>query len=163
MRSGQLFTDAIGLGNVGHRGHPAELLAVFGQQRRKIHACVEQRAVAPYDLQLEATGRRLAGQHDCKLGQIFFTPLAWPVRKRGRLSNQLLDRPARHLNERLVDVPQHAIAVNHAHAGRERIFHRAAKRRLSAQHTFHLGLLDVAPSERSQRGHHDQRQTDDQP
>jgi hypothetical protein len=48
-RGRQLVADAVGLGDVGHRGHPAGLLAHGVDQRRHVHARVEQRAVLALD------------------------------------------------------------------------------------------------------------------
>ena len=57
VRGGQRLADALGLGDVGHGGHPADLVAVGVQQRRHVHAGGEARAVAALGL----TSRPLLG------------------------------------------------------------------------------------------------------
>ena len=62
MRPLQFDAHPFGLGDVVHRGHPADLLAVGVDERREVEADIETLAVLAHDAHLETALRRLAGQ-----------------------------------------------------------------------------------------------------
>src|SRR5574343_119808 len=62
VRPFQFNPYPLGFGDVVHRSHPADLLAVGVDQWREIEADVEALAILAHDAHLETTGRRLAGQ-----------------------------------------------------------------------------------------------------
>jgi hypothetical protein len=86
-----------------------------------------------------------------------------PVGKGRAAADELARGPPGHLAEGRIDVPDDALAVDHFHARGERILHCAPERRLRAQHALDARLPHVAPRERDQRRHDDQRESADQP
>ena len=55
MRSRELFANFVGLGDVGHGGHPPGLLANGVNQRRDIQPCIKSTAVFTSDPNLKTT------------------------------------------------------------------------------------------------------------
>ena len=127
VRGGQFLANAFGLGDVGHGGHPAGLLAVWINQRRHIHAGIKNLAVLALHAHLKSAGRGAAMQlvvqpphQGVKLG-------LGPVRKRWRAAHQLMLAQARHLAKRRVDIGDAACQIECAHAGQHGVFHGPAK------------------------------------
>ena len=89
VRGRQLVADALGLGDVGHRGHPAGLLAARVDQRRDVHARVEQRAVLAHHAHLDAAGRAAAAAAPAAAGGC--SRRCGPAASRGRAAR---GRPA---------------------------------------------------------------------
>ncbi|CAM3914362.1 hypothetical protein ACAN107058_19800 [Paracidovorax anthurii] len=127
VRGGELLAHAVGLGDVGHRGHPAGLLAVGVDEGRDIEARVEQGAVPAPDPHLEAAHGLLAAQLVAQLGVQGLVLVLGPVGVGRRLADQLLGAPAGHLAEGRVHVRHAAVHVERAHAGDHGVLHRAAE------------------------------------
>ncbi len=143
VRGRQLFADARGLGDVGHRGHPAGLVAARVDQRRDVQPRIEHAAVLALHAHLEAAGQGAAVQflleplvHDLAVG-------LEPVGEGRCLADQLLLGPAGHRAEGGVDVGDAALQVEHPHAGQHRVLHRAAEVGLG-----HQPLLGLQPAAR---------------
>ena len=163
VRRLELLADALGLGDVRHRDHPAQLLAVVGQERRAVHARIEQRAVAPQHLQFESARRRLAPQQRVERSLVLGELARRPVGKGGAVADEGRLVPAGHLAERGVHVPQHAKAVDDSQPRGERVFHRATKGGLGAQCAFHPRLASVPADQRNERDQDRQRQAGHDP
>ncbi|MDT4839712.1 hypothetical protein FQZ97_735090 [compost metagenome] len=156
VRGGQLLADARRFGDVGHRRHPAGLVAARVDQRRHVQARIEHAAVLALHAHLEATGQGAAVQ-------FFFEALVHhlavgfePVREGRRLADQFVFAPARHGAERGVHVGDAALQVEHAHAGEHGVFHRAAEVGLGDQPLLRLqAAARVAPgADQHPAGHH---------
>jgi hypothetical protein len=170
VRSRQLVADALGLGDVGHRGHPAGLLAARVDQRRDVHARVEQRAVLAHHAHLDAAGRAAAGQLLLQQPGVLVDAVVGPVRERRRMPDQRRLGEAGHGAERGVDIGDASFEVHRAHAGQHRVFHRAPEVRLLHQRGLDLRTpAQVAPAaeqhpygQARQRHHHPEQGVADQ-
>lgn len=133
VRGGQGLADALGLGDVGHRRHPADLVAVGVQQRRHVHARREARAVAALGLDFQAAAGRLSGHQHVQGVLVLFMAARHPVGKGRAAADQVGFVPADHAAEGRIDVGDAAFHVQHAHAGRHGVLHGAAKAGLGDQ------------------------------
>ena len=97
-------------------------------QRRDVHARVEQRAVLALDPHLDAAGRAAAAAVPAAAAR---PSCSWsvlgPVGEGRGAADQLGFGQAGHLAERRVDVGDAALQVHRAHAGEHGVFHRAAE------------------------------------
>ena len=89
----ELVADAVGLGDVGHRGHPAGLLAVGVDQGRNVQAGIEQLPFLRLHPHLDAPGTVLPLQFFLQ-AEAWFAVAGRASRKRGRAAHQLgFDQP----------------------------------------------------------------------
>ena len=109
--------DALGFGDVGHRSHPSQLLAIVGKQRGAVEPRVEQRSVAAQHLELESAGGRFALQQSLQGRLVRGVLFRRPVGQRCAASNEVGHLPAGHLAERCVDVTDHAESVDYREPG----------------------------------------------
>ena len=162
MRPLQFDAHPFRLGDVVHRGHPADLLAVGVDERREVEADIETLAVLAHDAHLETAVRRLARQRGVdvalQLVEFFIRPVGvgWPD------ADQFALAEAGHPAKRRIDEGDRAVEVDGAQAGDQRVGHRLAEGIGGAQ--FLLGGRP-APGVATQldqgyRGDHGQR--DDQ-
>ncbi len=147
VRGRQLVADALGLGDVGHRGHPAGLLAARVDQRRDVHARVEQRAVLAHHAHLDAAGRAAAAQLLLQQAAHLVDAVLRPVREgRGAADQRRLGK-AGHRAERGIHVGDAAFQVHRAHAGEHGVLHRAPEVGLLHQRGLDLRApAQVAPA-----------------
>ena len=163
VRGRKLVADALGLGDVGHRGHPAGLLAARVDQRRDIHARVEQRAVLAHHAHLDAAGRAAAAQLLLQQARVFVDAVQRPVREGRRLAYQRRFGKTRHRAERGVDIGDAAFEVHRAHAREHGVLHRATEVRLLHQRRLDLcAAAQMAPAA-EQHPHCQHRQCHDHP
>jgi hypothetical protein len=89
VRAGQLLPDAIGLRDVGHRRHPARLLASGIDQGRNVHSRIKQLAAFAFDPHLKACGRVLPADFLFQPLHQQFPVLVWPIREGGFGTDQI--------------------------------------------------------------------------
>ena len=170
VRGGELVADALGLGDVGHRGHPAGLLALRVDQRRDVHPGVEHRAVLAHHLDLDAAGRALAAQLLLEQAGVLVAPVVRPVGEGRMLADQVGLGEAGHGAERRVDVADLPFHVHRPHAGQHRVLHGAAEVGLRDQRGLHLqapahvppGAEQHPDGEHRERHHHPEQGVADQ-
>ncbi|MPN13600.1 hypothetical protein SDC9_160922 [bioreactor metagenome] len=138
VRRGELFADAVGLGDVGHRRHPAGLLALGIHQRRHIQTGVEQRSALALHACLKAAGHALAREFIVGLGLKRFLVRIGPVGVGRHLAHQVGFAPAGHLAERGIHIGDTALHVHRAHAREHGVFHGAAEVGLGHQRLLRL-------------------------
>ncbi|MNQ78479.1 hypothetical protein D3C85_933910 [compost metagenome] len=142
----QGFADALGFGDVGHRRHPADLVAVGVQERRHIHARGKARAVAPLRFHFQAAAGRLARHQHVQRVLVLFVAAGHPIGEGRAAADQVGFVPADHAAERRVHVGDAAFHIQYAHAGGHGIFHGAAKTRFGDQRGFGGGAkAGIAP------------------
>jgi len=150
------------LGDVVHRGHPANLLAIGTDQWRKVEADVEAFAVLAHDAHLEAAGRGFAGQGSIDIVRELVEFLVRPVGV-GRLDpDQFAFLEAGHPAEGGVDEGDAAFEVDGAQAGDQRLRHGLAKSVGRAQFFFGIGAVLGMAAQLDQGDGGDQGQDDDQ-
>ena len=132
--SGKCVADPARLGDVGHRGHPADLHAGVVDQRRHVHASIEATAVGSLHPGLEAGRVDLALQHPLQLRFMLVRLVRRPVRVGCAAADQLSVAPSAHLREGLIHVADHTQRIDHAQTGGQRVLHRAAQRGFRLQH-----------------------------
>ena len=163
VRIGQFFAHTLGLGDVGHRRHPAGLLAARIDQRRDIHACIKNGAALALDPDFKAARRRttlqLVFQPGCQPLEVLF----WPVRKGRNATDQLVFVPACHLAKSRVHISDATLQVECAHAGEHGVFHRAAEIRLSDQGLLGLHAAACVAPGAQQHPHRQGAECADQP
>ena len=140
VRGRQLLAHPIGLGDVGHRSHPAGLRSHGIDQRRHIQAGIKHAAVAAFDAHLKAAGAELAGQFFFQLGRQQLAVGFGPVREGRGASHQVGLAPAGHLAKGGVDIGDATLQVHRAHAGEHGVFHGPAEIGFR-----HQGLLGLQP------------------
>ncbi|MEQ9073984.1 MAG: hypothetical protein RLP09_09020 [Sandaracinaceae bacterium] len=143
LRVGELRLGALAGGDVLHRGEPPLFLAPVTEDRRDQELHVDAGAVLSAEAQLEALGGRVAGDGAGEGGLDAPALLGGPVREGRRGPEQLLRVEAEHAAEGGVDVPLHAVGVDHREAslggpldGREHRARRRARRAVIARHSF---------------------------
>ncbi len=170
VRGGELVADPLGFGDVRHRRHPAGLLALRVDQRRHVHARVEDRAVLSHHLDLDPAGRALALQLLLEQTRVLVAAVVRPVREGRMLADQVAFREPRHRAERRVDVADAALHVHRPHPGQHGVLHRPPEVRLGDERGLHLQApAHVAPGaeqhpdgERREQHHHPEQAVADQ-
>ena len=160
---GELQAHAVGLGDVGHRGHPAGVLAQGVDQRRHVQPGVEGAAVLALHAHLEARGLHGAGQFLAQAGGEHLPVFVGPVGEGLAVAHQLVFAPAGHLAEGGVDVGDPAVQVERTHAGEHGVLHGAAERGLGLQGGLCLLAPQRLPPVGDQHPRREGRQRRDQP
>mmetsp|Transcript_4945 Transcript_4945/g.17891 ORF Transcript_4945/g.17891 Transcript_4945/m.17891 type:complete len:651 (+) Transcript_4945:3243-5195(+) len=146
VRGGELVAHPLGLGDVGHRGHPACLLALGVDQGRHIDAGIEEAAVLALDLDLHATRGAAALQLLLQQAGVFLAPVGRPEGVGRRAADEVGLRKTGHRAEGRVHVGDARVHVHRAHAGQHGVLHRPAEIGFQRQRALDLGAAaHVAP------------------
>ena len=163
MGAREFFADAVGLGDVRHRGDPAGLRAKGVDQRGHVQAGIEHIAIAPFDAHLDPARLGLAAEFFREQLVQIGAVLIGPVGEGRAFADQVHIAPARHLAEGGVHKGDAALQVHGAHAGEHGVFHGPAE--IGFCHQRLLGaqaLAGVAPVDH-QHPASEQAQDPDQP
>ena len=171
VRGRELVADPLGLGDVGHRGHPSGLLATRIDQGRDVHPGVEQCAVLSHHLDLDAAGRTAPLQFLLQQPGVLVYAFIRPVGVGWQAADQLVFGETRHGAERRVDIADPSFGVHRAHTGEHRVFHRSAEvgflhqRALDLRAPPHVspGTQQHPQREHRQRHDHPEQRVADQP
>ncbi len=127
VRSRQFFANAPGLGDVGHRRHPASLLAFRVNQGRHVHAGIKNLTIFALHTYLKTTGWCVACQLIVESGHGGFNIVFGPVREGWHPTHQIRFLQTRHLAKGRVYVSDAACHVERTHTRQHGVFHRSAK------------------------------------
>ena len=136
------FFEVLALGDVHHRGHPADLRALGIDQRRLVDHHLDDAAIGVLPARLVAPARGLAGHVAQVAGHALVHLLGHPVGHGRQQADQLFRLAPHHVGHGLVDIDQAAFEVAGADAHGQGVFHRGAPGRFGAPGLF--GPRDAA-------------------
>ena len=140
----QLGADPVRFGDVGHRGHPARLLALVVDQRRDIQPNIDDPAVLAPCPRLQARRGGATRDRQIQVGHVEVMFFGDPVGVGRQLPHHLFGRIAEDLAQCPVHVGDAAIVVDHAQPRTDGILDGAAERGLGGQRLLHqLAAGDV--------------------
>ena len=140
----QLGADPVRFGDVGHRSHPACLLALVVDQRRDIEPNIDDPAILAPCPRLQARRGGATRDRQVQVGHVEVMFLGDPVRVGGQLSHHFFGRITEDLAQCPVHVGDATIVVDHAQPRADGILDGAAERGFGGQRLLHqLAAGDV--------------------
>ena len=127
MRSRELFANFVGLGDVGHGGHPPGLLTHRINQGRDIQPGIKNTAIFSPNSNLKTTQGGATVELIAELAAEHLAVFVRPIWKWRARADQLSFAPACHLTKSRVHISDTTIHVHGSHTGEHRVFHGAAK------------------------------------
>ena len=133
----QLGADPVRFGDVGHRSHPACLLALVVDQRRDIEPNIDDPAILAPCPRLQARRGGATRDRQVQVGHVEVMFLGDPVRVGGQLSHHFFGRITEDLAQCPVHVGDATIVVDHAQPRADGVLDGATERGFGGQRLLH--------------------------